>query len=68
MKYPIWVLSAIMGIEGDLSDRRGLSQAWESIDEETKAEIRTTWANIVMDEAPCKRNTVRGANKSKSRK
>lgn len=67
-KYPPWILAAVMGIEGDLSDRRVLRHAWESIDEDTKAEIRTAWANTILDMAPRYRSTVRGANKSKARK
>lgn len=34
----------------DLSDRRGLSGEWDGIDDETKAEIRETWAGIVREE------------------
>jgi hypothetical protein len=34
----------------DFTDRRGLRQEWEQIDEETQAEIRTTWTKIVRKE------------------
>jgi len=33
----------------DLTDRRGLRQAWEGIDEEIQEEIRQAWANIILD-------------------
>ena len=35
----------------DLTDRRGLRQEWEAIDEETQEEIRETWAKIVQEGA-----------------
>lgn len=31
-------------IERDFTDRRGLKQAWEAIDEEIRKEIAETWA------------------------
>ncbi len=31
----------------DLSDRSGLQQAWESIDDEVQAELKGTWAGII---------------------
>lgn len=34
-------------IEDDFTDRRGLRQAWEGIDEETQQEIRDKWTAIV---------------------
>lgn len=37
-------------IIADLCNRRGLRDAWESIDEETIAEIRTAWALMVSHE------------------
>ncbi len=36
-------------IERDFTDRRGLRQEWEQIDEGIKDEIRATWANIVRN-------------------
>lgn len=31
----------------DLSNRRGLRQAWEDIDEEVREEIREEWAKLI---------------------
>ena len=31
----------------DLTDRRGLRQAWDEIDEEIQEEIRTSWTIII---------------------
>jgi hypothetical protein len=36
------------GIIEDLSDRRGLRQAFESIDSEIQDEIRDSWIEIVL--------------------
>ncbi len=36
------------GIIEDFTDRRGLRQEWEQIDEETQQEIRDTWIKIVL--------------------
>jgi hypothetical protein len=36
-------------IISDLTDRRGLRQEWENIDEETQDEIHGTWTKIVLD-------------------
>ena len=33
----------------DLTDRGGLQQAWEAIDEEIQDEIKSTWCDIVRD-------------------
>jgi trans-2-enoyl-CoA reductase len=33
----------------DLSDRRGLRQEWNQIDEDIQEEIRETWVGIVQD-------------------
>jgi hypothetical protein len=38
-------------IINDLTDRRGLRQAWDQIDEGVQAEIRATWIEFVMDGA-----------------
>ncbi len=32
----------------DISDRSGLQNIWEGIDEKIRAEIRQTWINIVL--------------------
>ena len=34
----------VKAIEDDFTDRRGLRQEWEQIDQETQMEIRATWA------------------------
>ena len=31
----------------NLTDRRGLRQEWDNIDEDVQAEIRETWAGII---------------------
>jgi len=36
------------GIIEDLSDRRGLRQEWDQIDEEIQEEIKEEWLRIVM--------------------
>lgn len=33
----------------DLSDRRGLRQEWNSIDEDIKEEIIQVWTNIIIE-------------------
>ena len=40
----------VNAIVDDLTDRRGLRQAWEQIDEKTQAEIRESWARLVCEE------------------
>ena len=37
----------VEAIEDDFTDRRGLRQEWERIDDETLIEIRQTWARKV---------------------
>lgn len=37
-------------IEKDFTDRRGLRQAWEEIDDETQEEIRDKWIELIKDE------------------
>jgi hypothetical protein len=39
--------AAVHGIIEDLTDRRGLRQTWAAMDEETRTEIRKTWATII---------------------
>jgi hypothetical protein len=36
-------------IIGDLTDRRGLRQEWENIDEETQDDIRAAWSEIILN-------------------
>lgn len=43
------VEAAVNQIIDDLSDRRGLKQEWESIDEDTKKVIRQRWCDILRD-------------------
>lgn len=44
---PYFVVDAVVK---DLTDRRGLRQEWEQIDEEIQQEIREAWAGIVESE------------------
>ena len=39
----------VEAIETDFTDRRGLRQEWEQIDDEIKEEIRLQWASLVRD-------------------
>lgn len=39
---------AVQKIEADLSDRRGLGQEWDQIDEDIKEEIRAKWQSIIL--------------------
>lgn len=43
------VAAVVNQIIDDLSDRRGLRQEWESIDEDTKKVIRQRWCDILRD-------------------
>lgn len=38
------------GIIYDLTDRRGLRQEWELIDDEIKEEIKECWVSVVLEE------------------
>lgn len=40
----------VKAIEADFTDRRGLRQEWEQIDQETQMEIRETWVKLVRKE------------------
>ena len=40
---------AVSRIIDDLTDRRGLRQEWEQIDDEIQDEIRETWRDLVVD-------------------
>lgn len=44
-----WIDAAVESIETDISDRRGLRQEWEQIDDEVKAEIRQSWARLIRE-------------------
>ena len=39
---------AVAAIVKDLSDRRGLRQEWEQIDDDIREEIRETWAELIV--------------------
>jgi len=41
------VQKAIDGLIKDITDRRGFRQLWEEIDNDTKDEIKESWANIL---------------------
>ncbi|HVY65914.1 MAG TPA: hypothetical protein VHH11_13915 [Gammaproteobacteria bacterium] len=38
---------AVAAIVADLTDRRGLRQAWEAIDDDVREEIAETWAQLL---------------------
>lgn len=38
---------AVRRLLDDLTDRRGLRQAWDEIDEEIQGEIEVRWAEII---------------------
>jgi hypothetical protein len=40
----------VKAIETDLSNRRGIGDEWQSIDNETKEAIREIWVNIIREE------------------
>lgn len=42
------VAEAVERIISDITDRRGLGDAWEEIDEKTQREISRTWTGIVV--------------------
>lgn len=43
--------NAVQGIIDDFTDRRGLSGAWDGIDDDIKEEIIETWKQIIRDAA-----------------
>ncbi len=43
------VNKVVKAIIADLTDRRGLRQAWEEIDGDVRAEIRAAWRKIVKE-------------------
>ena len=43
--------AAVDGILNDLSDRRGLRQEWERIDDDIQDEIKQEWALIIYEQA-----------------
>jgi hypothetical protein len=42
-----WADKAVDKIIYDLSDRRGLRQEWDQIDDEIKCEIKAIWTKII---------------------
>ena len=46
-------------IIADLTDRKGLRQEWEAIDEDIKAEIRLKWIELVRKKNPNNQKQVR---------
>lgn len=46
-KLAIRIVNAIIK---DFTDRRGLRQVWEEIDEDVRLEIKTEWIKIVQEE------------------
>ena len=40
---------AVEEIIGDLTDRKGLQNIWEEIDEETQDDIKSRWQEIIME-------------------
>lgn len=59
-EYADWLLSSVpselplarkivYGIIFDLTDRRGLRQVWDGIDDEVKEEIIESWVEIVEE-------------------
>ena len=42
-----WAQTAADEIISDMSDRRGLRQAFDEIDSDIQEEIRATWAEII---------------------
>lgn len=47
------------GIISDLSDRRGLGQEWDQIDDDIKDDIRNKWINDVEMEVRVEENLKR---------
>lgn len=46
MKTPLEIAQEILE---DLTDRRGLRQAWEEIDDDIRDEILTRWVSIISE-------------------
>lgn len=46
-----WCNKAVSELIKDICDRRGLRQAYESIDKDTQREIKQTWARIIRKHA-----------------
>jgi trans-2-enoyl-CoA reductase len=49
MTNPEIASEIVQKIIGNLTDRRGLRQAWDEIDEDIQTEIAETWQGIVKD-------------------
>lgn len=48
-KLPPTPKNIVDAILADLTDRRGLRQAWEEIDEDIREEIKECWMDIVSN-------------------
>ena len=46
-----FAVTVVKGIVDDLTDRRGLRQAWEEMDEGTQNTIMSGWRSIAIEEA-----------------
>jgi hypothetical protein len=44
------IVHAVDAIILDLSDRRGLKQEWDQIDDDIQQEIKETWAGLINRE------------------
>lgn len=49
-RVPAWVRRAVIAIEQDICDRRGIKHEWNAIDDETQQDIRRTWAALILRE------------------
>jgi len=47
---PEKAIKAVNAIVEDITDRRGLGNEWEAIDEDTQGEIITAWVAIIVRE------------------
>jgi hypothetical protein len=47
---PEKAIKAVERIIDDLTDRRGLREEWDEIDEDVQGEIMTVWVGIIVKE------------------
>lgn len=47
LEKPRWIQNAVSKIVWDLSDRRGIGNEWEQIDDDIKDEISFKWAEAI---------------------
>ncbi len=50
MKTGAVMVRAVKRIVADISDRSGLGNEWDAIDNDTKKEIKAAWAKIIEEE------------------